>query len=46
MMISAGRSRVLPRIPAIARSRTATVAAKLRTMNAIRMGMSAAVGPW
>ena len=45
-VISAGRIRVLPRTPAIARSRTATVAPKLRTMNATRMGMSAGVGPW
>ena len=44
--ISPGRNRVRPRIPATARSRTVTVAAKLRTMNAIRMGMSAEVGPW
>ncbi len=46
IVISAGRSRDLPRTPAIARSRTATVAAKLMTMNATKMGMSAAVGPW
>ena len=45
MVISAGRNRVLPRTPVIACLRTVTVAAKLRMMNATRMGRSAAVGP-